>query len=98
MILAAVVFQWFSGGARHALFDEAEVQFLFPAPVSRLALLHYRMAKGADRNTVCGSRDDIHLGAGSAICSFNLPVPGLVDPLFLSTSVSSGCRAQQEEA
>jgi ABC-2 type transport system permease protein len=45
MILAVVVFQWFSSSARNVLFDEAEIQFLFPAPLSRLALLHYRIVK-----------------------------------------------------
>jgi ABC-2 type transport system permease protein len=45
MILAVVVFQWFFAGSRNVLFGEAEIQFLFPAPLSRLALLHYRMAK-----------------------------------------------------
>jgi ABC-2 type transport system permease protein len=45
MILAVVVFQWFSASARQALFNEAEIQFLFPAPLSELDLLHYRIAK-----------------------------------------------------
>lgn len=37
---------WLFGAERAQLqFSEAEVQFLFPAPVSRRALLHYKLAK-----------------------------------------------------
>jgi hypothetical protein len=45
LLLGAVVFQWFFARGRKALFNEAEIQLLFPAPVSRRALLHYHMAK-----------------------------------------------------
>jgi ABC-2 type transport system permease protein len=45
MLLLAVVFQWFFSNAKTPLFNEAEVQFLFPAPVSRNTLLDYRIAK-----------------------------------------------------
>ncbi len=45
MLLAVVLFQWFFSSTRTQLFNEAEVQFLFPAPVSRGALLNYRIGK-----------------------------------------------------
>jgi len=45
MLLAVVLFQWFFSSIRTQLFNEAEVQFLFPAPVSRGALLNYRIGK-----------------------------------------------------
>jgi ABC-2 type transport system permease protein len=45
MLMLAIVFQWFFSNSRTPLFDEAEVQFLFPAPVSRSTLLNYRIAK-----------------------------------------------------
>ncbi len=45
LLLGAVVFQWLLPGARRALFSEAEIQMLFPAPIPRQALLHYHMAK-----------------------------------------------------
>lgn len=45
MILAVVIFQWFSAGARHVLFGEAEIQFFFAAPLSPHALFHYRIAR-----------------------------------------------------
>ena len=44
MLLAAVLFEWFFANTSAPLFSEAEVQFLFPAPVTRGALLNYRIA------------------------------------------------------
>ena len=46
MLLGVVLAQWFFVNTRNRLFDDAEVQFLFPAPFSRAALLNYRIAKG----------------------------------------------------
>jgi ABC-2 type transport system permease protein len=45
ILAAAVILQFFFTNARTPLFNGAEVQFLFPAPVSRGALLNYRLAK-----------------------------------------------------
>ena len=45
LLFGAVVSQWLLPGARRALFSEAEIQMLFPAPIPRQALLHYHMAK-----------------------------------------------------
>ncbi len=45
LLFGAVVSQWLLPGARRALFNEAEIQILFPAPIPRQALLHYHMAK-----------------------------------------------------
>ncbi len=44
-LLAIVALQWFFRNSRTPLFSEAEIQFLFPAPMSRTALIHYRIAK-----------------------------------------------------
>lgn len=46
LLLTAVVFHWFFSSGKKILFTEAEVQFLFPAPISRKTLIHYRIAKG----------------------------------------------------
>jgi ABC-2 type transport system permease protein len=45
ILAGAVIFQYFFANARTPLFNGAEVQFLFPAPVSRGSLLNYRLAK-----------------------------------------------------
>lgn len=45
ILAAAVVLQFLFVNARMQLFSGAEVQYLFPAPVSRAALLNYRLAK-----------------------------------------------------
>ncbi len=45
LLFGAVVFYWLFAGERNELFGEAETQWLFPAPISRRALLHYHMAK-----------------------------------------------------
>lgn len=43
-VLLYVVFGWFGSGERRALaFTEAEVHFLFPAPISRRALVGYKI-------------------------------------------------------
>lgn len=43
-VLLYVVFGWFGSGERRALaFTEAEVHFLFPAPISRRALVGYKV-------------------------------------------------------
>lgn len=45
-LLAVVAFAWLWGRDRAALrFTEAEVAFLFPAPVSRRTLIHYRLLR-----------------------------------------------------
>jgi ABC-2 type transport system permease protein len=44
-LLVIVAFQWLFRNSRTPLFSEPEVQFLFPAPISRSALIHYRLAK-----------------------------------------------------
>lgn len=47
MVLAMLVSAWALGQDRPALaFSETEVQQLFPAPISRRALLHYKLARG----------------------------------------------------
>ncbi len=47
VLLALVLAPWLSFGRPNALlFTEAEIQFLFPAPISRRALLRYRIARG----------------------------------------------------
>jgi ABC-2 type transport system permease protein len=47
MLLAMLVAAWALGQDRPALsFSETEVQQLFPAPISRRALLHYKLARG----------------------------------------------------
>jgi hypothetical protein len=44
LVLAGVVRWWFFGGDRSALvFSAAEIQFLFPAPVSRNALIRWKL-------------------------------------------------------
>ncbi len=46
MLLGTVVFNWLLPSRRAALdFSEAEVAVLFPAPVSRLTLINYRLLK-----------------------------------------------------
>lgn len=45
MLLGVLFFQWFFLDTRTPLFTEAEVLFLYPAPVPRTTLLHYRIAK-----------------------------------------------------
>ena len=44
-LLVIVAFQWLFRNSRITLFSEPEVQFLFPAPISRTALIHYRIAR-----------------------------------------------------
>jgi ABC-2 type transport system permease protein len=51
---AAVILQFYFANARTPLFNGAEVQFLFPAPVSHGALLNYRLAK-AQTGIIFGS-------------------------------------------
>ncbi len=47
ILLAAVLLPWlWPGGGKAILFTEAEIQFLFPAPVSRRSLLRFRILKG----------------------------------------------------
>ncbi len=45
ILMAVILFHWFFSSSRTPLFSEPEIQFLFPAPVSRGALLNYRIAK-----------------------------------------------------
>lgn len=48
--LATIVGAWVLGSDRAELsFSEAEVQFLFPAPITRRSLLAYRLSKGVFR-------------------------------------------------
>jgi hypothetical protein len=47
LLLILIVTPWIlPSGPRALFFTEAEIQFLFPAPVSRKALLRFRIAKG----------------------------------------------------
>jgi len=47
LLFAVVLFPWVWPGKGEGIhFTEAEVQFLFPAPLSRRTLLHFRMVKG----------------------------------------------------
>lgn len=45
LLLVIAVVPWIFPATGGALFTEAEMQFLFPAPVSRRSLLHYRIAR-----------------------------------------------------
>jgi ABC-2 type transport system permease protein len=45
LLFMTVVFQWIFSNSQKALFKEAEIQFFFPAPISRKALIHYLIAK-----------------------------------------------------
>jgi ABC-2 type transport system permease protein len=45
LLLAILIYPWIFRRARTFLFTGSEIQFLFPAPVSRRALIHYRLLK-----------------------------------------------------
>jgi ABC-2 type transport system permease protein len=45
LLLVLVVFQWFFPSKKMVLFSESEIQFLFPSPISRAALIHYRIVR-----------------------------------------------------
>ncbi|HEU4699744.1 MAG TPA: putative ABC exporter domain-containing protein [Gemmatimonadales bacterium] len=46
LFLGAALWAWLAGAERRALaFEPAEVQFLFPAPVARAALIHYKLLR-----------------------------------------------------
>jgi ABC-2 type transport system permease protein len=46
VLLIIVLLPWFWPGGKGMSFTEAEIQFLFPAPISRRALIRFRLAKG----------------------------------------------------
>jgi hypothetical protein len=46
VLLIVVLAPWFWPGGKGMSFTEAEIQFLFPAPISRSALIRFRLLKG----------------------------------------------------
>jgi ABC-2 type transport system permease protein len=63
--LVFLSFHWVFGGDRAAIaFSEAEVQLLFPAPLSRRQLLHYRLLRGLAASLLGAAFTALVLGRG----------------------------------
>jgi hypothetical protein len=80
LFVAVVVFGWIIPSSRAALtFSEAEIAWLFPAPVSRAQLIRFRFAQVAARAPFPRAPDDRHYRSPGARWSRSAAYTRLVD-------------------
>ncbi|MFL5580506.1 MAG: putative ABC exporter domain-containing protein, partial [Gemmatimonadaceae bacterium] len=94
--LGSVALSWLFGGDRAALaFSEAEIQFLFPAPLARRQLLHYKLLRALAFGLVGAAFTALFLGRG---LSGNRPLFALGSWIALSTLSFHGMGASLTRA